>query len=510
MASSDTQPAGPDFSTGLPLSVALQGVTGGHVGGEAVLLWRQGDVFSAVGGACTHYGGPLAAGLVVGSRVHCPWHHACFDLRTGKALSAPAIDPLARWKVEVEGEKVFVRERLEEGRAPLATAPQGGPARIVIVGGGGAGFAAAEMLRRRGYAGSLTMLSADDAPPCDRPNLSKDYLAGTAPEEWIPLKGEDFYADNRIDLRLNTEVVSIDPAAKAVVAASGERFEFDALLLATGAEPVRLDTPGFDRPNVHTLRSLADSRALVAAAQGARSVAVIGSSFIGLEVAASLRARGLEVHVVAPENVPLGKVLGEQLGAFIRILHERNGVTFHLGQTAQSFDGHRLSLSGGGAIEVDFVVMGVGVRPRIALAQAAGLAVDRGVLVDEFLETSAPGIYAAGDIARYPNPHSGEPMRIEHWVVAERLGQAAAMNMLGERKPFTHEPFFWSNHGDVAVRYVGYAPDWDAADVEGVIADGAATVRFKRGDEVLAAASLGRDKDNLEIEQALTAAGRRR
>jgi NADPH-dependent 2,4-dienoyl-CoA reductase/sulfur reductase-like enzyme/nitrite reductase/ring-hydroxylating ferredoxin subunit len=500
----NTKRTGPDLSAGLPLDqLAEDAWIAGHVGKDSVLLSRFNGELSAVGGACTHYGGPLAEGLVVGETVRCPWHHACFSLRTGEAFDAPAFDRLERWAVEVEGSTVFVRKKLD-APAPKSSATGGRwPNRIVIVGGGAAGFAAAEMLRRRGYAGTLTMLSADDSPPCDRPNLSKDYLAGTASEAWIPLKGEDFYRDHAIDLRLGAAVSRLDAGASAVFTASGDRFDYDALLLATGAEPIRLDTPGFERSNVHTLRSLSDSRAIVAAAKGARSLAVIGASFIGLEVAAALRTRGLAVHVVAPDAVPMARVLGEDLGRHIRGLHEAKGVAFHLDQTATGYDGRRLQLSSGEAIEVDFLVVGVGVRPRIELAKAAGLAVDNGVLVDAFLETSVPGIFAAGDIACYPDPRSDERIRVEHWVAAERQGQLAAVNMLGHRRPMTSTPFFWSQHYDLAVRYVGHASGAPKAVIDGSIENENATIRFLLAEQLQAAASVGRDHQNLEIAAAL-------
>ena len=284
---------------------------------------------------------------------------------------------------------------------------------------------------------------------------------------------------------------------------SGERLGYDALLLATGAEPIRLPTPGFDRPNVHTLRSLADSRALIAAAKGATRVAVIGASFIGLEVAAALRKRGLEVHVIAPETIPLEKVMGRELGELVRALHEQHGVVFHLGRTADAFDGARLTLSGGGEVAADLVVVGVGVRPRIELAQAAGIAVDKGVLVDALLETDRPGIFAAGDIARYPDARTGERARVEHWVAAERQGQAVARVMLGERRPFATPPFFWSQHYDLTIRYVGNAAGFDRIEVDGSVPDADATVRFMRGGRLLAAASVGRNRENLEASAEL-------
>jgi NADPH-dependent 2,4-dienoyl-CoA reductase/sulfur reductase-like enzyme/nitrite reductase/ring-hydroxylating ferredoxin subunit len=496
------KPSGPDFSSGLALAdIPATGAVSGHVGGEPVLLMRRADGLFAVSGACTHYGGPLGEGLVVGDTVRCPWHHACFDLRSGEALAAPAFDPLDRWEVETEGDRVFVRRRAAAAPARKADAAAH-PARIVIVGGGAAGFAAAEMLRRRGYAGALTMLSADAAPPCDRPNLSKDYLAGTARENWIPLKPPAFYADHDIDLRLGVEVARIDTEARAAITTAGERFAWDALLLATGAEPIQLKGPGFHRPDVHRLRSLADARALIAAVEGARSVAVVGASFIGLEVAASLRHRGIGVDVIAPDAVPLQRVMGSDLGRFIQSLHEARGVRFHLGRSVEAWDGARLTASGGAPIEADCVVLGVGVRPRLALAEAAGLTVDGGVIVDRSLRTSAAGVFAAGDIARYPGP-DGDPVRIEHWVAAERQGQVAALAMLGEAAELTDPPFFWSLHYDTAIRYVGHAADWDEARIDGSLEARDATVRYLKAGRLLAAASVGRDRENLEIGVSL-------
>jgi NADPH-dependent 2,4-dienoyl-CoA reductase/sulfur reductase-like enzyme len=337
----------------------------------------------------------------------------------------------------------------------------------------------------------------------DRPNLSKDYLAGNAPEDWLPLKPDDFYADQEIDLKLKTEVGSIDPRTRNVVLSGGATIAYDRLLLATGAEPVRLPIPGIDQPHVHLLRSLNDCRAIIASADGARRAVVIGASFIGLEVAASLRARDIEVHVVGLEQRPMERVLGPEMGDFVRSVHEEHGVVFHLGDTVTGIEGKRATLKSGGVIEADLVIVGVGVKPRLSLAEKAGLAIDRGVTVNAYLETSAPGIYAAGDIARWPDPHSQESIRVEHWVVAERQGQAAARNMLGQRKVFDDVPFFWSQHYDIPINYVGHAEKWDEIAVEGSIAGKDCVVRYKRGGRVLAVASIYRDLDSLRAEVAM-------
>jgi apoptosis-inducing factor 3 len=363
------------------------------------------------------------------------------------------------------------------------------------------------MLRRERYEGELVIVSGEDTPPIDRPNLSKDYLAGKAPEDWMPLRDSSFYSDNGIGLRLGAQTSGIDIRAREVALEGGTRLGYERLLLATGAEPVRLTIPGAELAHVRVLRSLADSRAIIARAASARRVVVLGASFIGLEVAAALRERNVEVHVVAPDRRPMERVLGPEMGDFVRALHEQHGVVFHLGETPASIDEKRVVLSGGGRLDADLVVAGVGVRPRTALAEAAGLALDRGVVVNEYLETSAPGIFAAGDIARWPDPHTGESIRVEHWVVAERQGQTAALNMLGGRQKFTAVPFFWSQHYDVPINYVGHAESWDGLTIDGDIAARDCVVRYERNGRVLAVASIYRDIESLQAELAMERAG---
>ena len=498
----DQPPAGPDLSKGVTLAEFSGAMLLGHVGDDEVLLVRSGAEIFAIDAHCSHYHGPLAEGLVTGEGIRCPWHHACFDLRTGEAARAPALAPLAVWKVERNAERIVIREKREQPK-PSVKSPVEAPGQIVIVGGGAAGFSAAEMLRRQDYRGSIVMLSNEAAAPVDRPNLSKDYLAGSAPEDWLPLRPDDFYAEAKIDLRLKTEVTSIDTKARKIATSSGEAIPYDRLLLATGAEPVRLPIPGADQPHVHVLRSLADCRAIIAQADGARRAIVIGASFIGLEAAAALRARNVEVHVVGLEARPMERVLGPEMGDFVRSLHEEHGVIFHLGDTVTGIDGKRATLKSGGVIEADVVVVGVGVRPRLALAEKAGLAIDRGVTVNKYLETSVSGIYAAGDIARWPDPHSGESIRVEHWVVAERQGQTAARNMLGQNQIFDAVPFFWSQHYDVPINYVGHAEKWDEIAVDGDIAGRDCLLRYKSGGRVLAVASIYRDVASLEAEVAM-------
>jgi NADPH-dependent 2,4-dienoyl-CoA reductase/sulfur reductase-like enzyme/nitrite reductase/ring-hydroxylating ferredoxin subunit len=495
--------SGPDLALGVALvELPDGGMLLGHARGEQVLLARRGKELFAIGASCTHYGAPLVDGLLVDETVRCPWHHACFSLRTGEPVRPPALDAVSCWRVEQRDGRAYVGQKLERVPPPFPVAETGRRVAMVIVGGGAAGLMAADTLRREGYGGRITMISADESGPCDRPNLSKGYLAGSAPDESNPLRSPEFYKERRIDLRLGSRVASIDTASQEVRLEDGEHIAYDALLLATGADPIRLEVPGSDLPHVHYLRTLADGRDLVARAQASQRAVVIGSSFIGLEVAASLRARSVEVHVVGLERVPMEKVLGKDVGTFIRKLHEQHGVAFHLGTTAVSIDEGHVTLQNGERLPADLVVVGIGVRPAIALAEQAGLAIDRGVSVNERLETSIPGIFAAGDIARWPDPLSGERIRVEHWVVAERQGQTAARNMLGRRERFDAVPFFWTEQYDFSLAYVGHAERWDKAELDGQLDLDTrdCTVTFSRGGKKLAAAFIHRDLDGLRAE----------
>ena len=501
--------AGPDLGTeGAAIADLPEGgLLAGHFQGDPVVLVRKSEGIFALGGKCTHYGGPLGEGLFDGEVVRCPWHHACFRPETGQAECAPAIDPVPIYTVEQRDGRVFVRgaKKAPPHRAAHSSAPDS----VVIVGGGAAGFAAAETLRREGYAGGVTIVSADEAAPYDRPNLSKDYLAGTAQSEWIPLRSPEWYRDTGVQLSLGKRVAAVLPGERRIRLEGGGSLGYGALLLATGASPVRLDCPGANLPHVHTLRSMRDCDSIIAGASRAKKAVVVGASFIGLEVAASLITRGLAVHVVAPDAVPMERVLGPDLGAFVRTLHEQHGVVFHLRHTLAGIGEGSVTLEDGSTIEADLVVLGVGVRPNLELAEGAGLRLDHGVLVDEFLGTSAEGVWAAGDIARWPDRFSGERIRVEHWVVAERQGQTAARNILGGREPFTAAPFFWSQHYDVAINYVGHASSWDEVAVTGSIPDRDCLVAYRKGGKTLAVASIYRDVPSLKAQVAMERGDRR-
>lgn len=509
-----TELKGPDFARdGVAAAELAEGAAViGQAHGEAVVMVRSGGVAYCVGASCTHYGGPLAEGLVAGPTddlggptIRCPWHHARFDLRSGEAVGAPALAAIPCFSVEQRGERLYALRRSNDE----SKAPGGNPRRsattdvraVVIVGSGAAGAVAAEGLRREGFEGSITLLGADGDDPVDRPNLSKDFLAGTAPAEWIPLRGDDFYAEHRIEHRRNTRVAAIDVQQRNVRLASGDVIPFGALVLATGAEPVRLNIPGAERALV--LRSLDDSRRIVERAGSAKRAVVIGSGFIGLEAAASLRARGLEVHVVGREALPLEHVLGRELGELLRDVHVGKGVQLHLGTTPRAIEEGAVVLADGTRIEAELVVMGVGVKPRTELAEAAGIACDRGVLVDDHFRTNVPGVFAIGDVARFPDVRSNAAVRVEHWCVAEQHGLAVARTIAGRGSPYRRAPFFWSAHHDVVVNYVGHAEGWDRVDVAGSVRDRDCAVAYRKNGRTLAVATIGRDRDALRAAAAL-------
>jgi 3-phenylpropionate/trans-cinnamate dioxygenase ferredoxin reductase subunit len=510
---------GPDLTQGLEVSSIRPGqLIAGHAFGEPVLLVHVEPNWFAVGGKCTHYGAPLDQGVLVSETIRCPWHHGRFDLHNGAASCAPPLNDLPTYDVVVESDIVRVTGKRDHGqvkgeghRARGSIAPERvlfeekptfGPESVVIIGGGAAGNACAEMLRREAYRGPVTVVDPDPDAPYDRPNLSKDYLAGTAPEEWLPLHSRDFYAAQHIEILSGLEATEIDIASKTMNLSDGSSRKYGCLLIATGASPIRLDVPGSKR--IAYLRTLADCRAIIGKLGAAKTAVVIGASFIGLEVAASLVTRGLKVSVVGLETLPLERVLGPELGSLVKNTHEQKGVTFFLGRKVKTIDERTVTLDDGTWLDADLVVAGVGVRPNLKLAESAGLTLDNGLAVNEFLETSATGIFAAGDVARWPDAYSDQRLRVEHWAVAERQGQVVARNMLGARDRFDDIPFFWSAHYDkLSIQYIGHVEHWDEIRIDGDVMKMDCAVSFVVGGKRRAMATINRDRQNLETEVEL-------
>jgi len=516
MSDDSDELSGPDLTKGVEVSSVSPGqLLAGHAFGEPVLLAHVEPNWFAVGGKCTHYGAPLDQGVLVSETIRCPWHHACFSLHNGAASCAPALNDLPSYDVAIENNIVRVVRKRDQGqlkgeahrihgsRAPdhvlFEENPVSGPRSVVILGAGAAGNACAEMLRREAYRGPVTLIDPDPDAPYDRPNLSKDYLAGTAPEEWLPLHPKEFYDAQHIEIVSGVEAVRLDVNSKTVHLSDGTSRGYGCLLIATGASPIRLDVPGADR--VLYLRKLRDCRAIIEKIGKAKNAVVVGASFIALEVAASLVTRGLNVSVIAPEQLPLDRFLGADLGGLVKTVHEEKGVSFHLGRTVKAVEENGVVLDDGSRIDADIVVAGIGVRPNLGLAQAAGLTIDDGLAVNEFLETNIRGVVPAVAVARWPDAYSDVRLRIEHWVVAERQGQVVAHNMLGDSDRFDDIPYFWSAHYDnLTIRFIGHVDRWDNTKIDGDVMKMDCAVSYMVAGKRRAMATINRDRRNLQTE----------
>jgi apoptosis-inducing factor 3 len=488
-------------------------------GGTKILLARVNGKYHAVGATCPHYGGPLAEGALCGERVICPWHHASFDVKTGDLLEPPAFDALPRYEVKIEGDSVIVLvpDEAEDRRKP-PMAPRDAPQderTFVILGGGAAGYMAAQTLREEGFRGRVLMVTREDRLPYDRPNLSKDYLQGHAEPEWMPLRPDEFFDEHGIEVLRGSEATRVDAKAKTVSLKGGEELAYDSLLVATGGEPRTLQIAGSDLKNVLTLRSFADSDAIIAAAEQAKRAVVIGASFIGMEVASSLKTRGLEVTVVAPEQAPFEKTLGAEIGALFQKIHEDNGVRFRLGAKLARITGNSkveaVEIESGEKpekperperpekLDAELVVVGVGVKPATDFLQGVELSDDGGVVVDAHLR-AADGLYAAGDIARFPSTLTGESQRIEHWRTALQQGRIAARNMAGRSVLYDSVPFFWTRQFDAGLLYVGHATGWDEIIFHGDVSTQNFLAFYVKGNRVRAVAGMNRDRDVAAVE----------
>lgn len=476
-------------------------------GETEILLARHEDEFFATAAHCTHYGAPLAEGVLSGKRVICPWHHACFDVSTGDQTEPPGCDSLPRFEVSVSGEDVYVsvpEDAPAQRMVAMKKRSESSEQLYAIIGGGAAGQYAAEALRAEGYQGRILMISQDKDLPYDRVNCSKEYLQGEAPAAWMPLRDTGFYEEYSIELMMDTTVKELDADQKKIQLLNGEVISYDKALICTGGAARKLDIAGADLENVFTLRSMQDSSQIQEAAKEAKKVVVIGSSFIGMEGAWSLSKLGCDVTVVSPEKVPFASKWGEEVGAMLKKKHEENGIKFKLETKVKSFDGDnkvkRVKMENGDSLETDMVLVGVGVDPATAFVKGIDLAQDGGIVVDDQLR-AAKDLYAAGDVAHFP--YKGDDARIEHWRLACQHGRLAGENMAGKEKAYTSVPFFWTAQQGLQIRYIGYTPDYDRIVVDGNIGEQDFIAYYVRDGLVKAALGINRDKEMAALHELI-------
>ena len=467
---------------------------GAEVEGTKILLIRDGAEVRAISALCPHAGGPLAEGVRHNNRIVCPWHKATFCIRTGALLAPPAVDPLARFDVRVDGQRVIVTFPAAEAKEkPLTTDGR----RFVIVGSGAAGAVAAQTLREAGFSGSIVMLDRENRVPYDRTLLSKYFLSGEPGDEKSPLQKQSFYHKHRIERR-TAEATRLQVNEHRIECADGSSVDYDAILLATGGTPISPALPGAGLGNVFLLRSRADADAILAHAERSERAVILGASFIGMEVAASLRERGLNVTVVGKEKLPFEKQLGAEVGGALVSLHEQHGVEFRLDSEIAAIEGGPnacgVVLAGGEMIECDLVVIGFGVTPATTYATGLARNEDGGIKVDAYLR-AADDVYAAGDIACFPLRGDGAPVRVEHWRVAQQHGRVAALNMAGKSIRYDAVPVFWTIQYLKRVDYVGHATEWDEISVHGDLQKPEFLAYYIKNGVVIAGAGIDRDKD---------------
>ncbi len=467
-----------------------------EVDGTSVLLTRAGDTVYAVGGECPHAGAPLAEGVRDGNRIICPWHKATFCLHTGALLEPPALDDLPRYEVQLIGQRVHVTLPELPAEQPVC----GQDSRLfVIIGAGAAGAVAAQTLRQNGFGGRVVLLDRENRVPYDRTLLSKYHLSGELGAEKTPLQSQAFYRQHDIERR-TAAVDSVDTVSRTIRFADGESLAYDVALLATGSTPHLPNLPGAHLRNVFLLRSRADADQILAQAERSTRAVILGASFIGMEVAASLRERGLEITVVGQENAPFEKQLGPRIGNAFVGLHSEHGVVFRLGSEIKSLDGEHavqsVSLGNGERLAADLVVIGFGVKPETSYLQDLKLNDDGSVCVDATLKASE-GLYAAGDIVRFP--YQGTAIRVEHWRVAQQHGRVAALNMMGHSARFESVPVFWTIQYLKRLDYIGHAEAWDDVVVHGDLEKPEFLAYYVKGGKVVAAVGLDRDSDTAAL-----------
>jgi NADPH-dependent 2,4-dienoyl-CoA reductase/sulfur reductase-like enzyme/nitrite reductase/ring-hydroxylating ferredoxin subunit len=472
-----------------------------EVGEKKILLGRCDGRYYAIACYCTHFGAPLDQGYLQGDRVVCPWHQAVFDLKSGDLLEPPALEALTSFEVQVRGDDVIilVPDDFRQRRLPkMSRRDAADPRSFVILGGGAAGDSAAQKLREAGFKGKITMITQEKRLPYDRTNLSKSYLQGLAKDEWMPLHPEAFYRDYDIEILTEKKVTEVQPGKHEITFKDKSKLKYDKLLLATGGAPRLLKVPGADLRNVFTLRGYDDAIRILGASPSTKRVVVVGASFIGMEAAHSLRVRKLDVTVVAPETIPFQKVFGAEIGETLQRLHEKQGTKFRMGATVAGLEGNgsveQVLLADGERLPADLVIIGIGVKPCTEFLRGITLDADGGLPVNAQFE-AAEDLYAAGDIASFPNWRDGTRMRIEHWRTAQQQGRIAALNMLGQRTEFRDAPFFWTSQVGCHLRYVGHAEKWDEVLISGDLSKQDFIAYFVKDGVVLAAAGIRRDRE---------------
>ena len=472
----------------------------------AILLSRVDGKYYAMQGHCSHYGASLAQGALYGTRVICPWHHACFDVTSGRHQEAPGLDSLPTYEVTIEGDKVMISlpTNPNETVAPPMVTAATSDEHTVIVGGGPAAVQAAQALREADYPGKITMITPEDQPPYDRTALSKKYLQDGAEWEDLFLRPDSFYQKYDIQLLTGQKVSQLDAASKTILLADGSTLEYDQAILCTGSQPKSLPVPGADLPNVYPLRTLHDGKALKEAAQQANEVVIVGASFIGMECAASLQKLGCQVTVVSPEQYPFADKWGERIGKMIRALHEAEGVTFVGGCRVERIEGdaraQSVTVDTGASLPADLVLVGIGVQPVTDFVVGLPRADDGGIIVDQQLH-AGEDVYAAGDIAQFP--YRGQPVRIEHWRLASQQGKTAAQVIAGQDTTFDKVPFFWTAQQGKNIRYVGFVKDYDEIIYQGEVEEQDFMAFYVKDSQVCAVLGMNRDAELAAIEHLM-------
>ena len=476
---------------------------------KEVLIVNINDELFALGAHCTHYSGSLQDGVLSGDTIICPLHHACFNAKTGSLKEPPAADSLPQFEIIIENDNVLVKipEEFPFSKNPeMSERDEDNNENYVIIGGGAAGYAAAQAMREAEYKGKITIITRENRTPYDRPNLSKDYLQGSAQEEWMPLRPDDFYSKYNIEFMFDMKVNKINNKEKKIVFEKGEDLSFTRLLIATGAVPRELKVQGANLKNIFYLRSFDNSDNIIAAAKNSKEAVIIGSSFIGMESASSLTERGIKVTVISQDDVPYEKTLGKEIGELLKKQHEVSGVEFKLKRNVKGFEGNgnlkSVLLDNGEKVKADFVIVGIGVKPETDFIEGLVKNPDGGIKVDDTF-WAAEDIYAAGDIAVFPFWMTGEDIRIEHWRTALQQGRYAGLSMAGKNTKYESVPFFWTSQAGLTIRYVGYAKNWDDIIYWGDVSSKEFIAFYVKGNKVVAAAGINRDKEIAAVEMLM-------